>query len=206
MTEVVASVGLTAAEVAQRRARGGVNVADRGSGRTVWAIVRANVLTRFNALIGGLLVLILVFGPPQDGLFGLVIVVNSAVGIVQELRAKRKLDSLALLAAAPVRVRRDGMERHVPVDAVVLDDLVLVAAGEQVPVDGIVVDAVGLEVDESLLTGESDPVSRGPGERVLSGSFVAAGAGTFVATGVGRRATPTAWLPRRAGSTSRTRS
>src|SRR6266508_3675622 len=159
VTGLVASSGLSAAEVAQRQARGQTNAADRGPGRTLWAIVRANVLTRFNALIGGLLVLVLIFGPPQDGLFGLVIVVNSAVGIVQEWRAKRKLDSLALLAA-----------------------------GEKVPVDGIVVGSDGLEVDESLLTGEAEPVSRGAGARVLSGSFVAAGAGELIATGVGRGA------------------
>ena len=188
MTGLVASSGLSAAEVAQRQARGQTNAADRGPGRTLWAIVRANVLTRFNALIGGLLVLVLIFGPPQDGLFGLVIVVNSAVGIVQEWRAKRKLDSLALLAAAPVRVRRDGVEQRVASDAVVVDDLVLVAAGEKVPVDGIVVGSDGLEVDESLLTGEAEPVSRGAGARVLSGSFVAAGAGELIATGVGRGA------------------
>jgi hypothetical protein len=86
----------------------------------VWAIVRANVLTRFNAIIGVLLAVVLVFGPPQDGLFGLVIVVNSAVGIVQELRAKRTLDALALLERVPVRVRRDAADASVPPEQLVV--------------------------------------------------------------------------------------
>jgi cation-transporting ATPase E len=141
---------------------------DRRSSRGAWSIVCANVLTRFNAIIGVLLVVVLVFGPLQDGLFGLVIVVNSAVGIVQELRAKRILDTLALLERAPVRVRRDGQEASVPSEEVVVDDLVLLAAGARVPVDGELVTVDGLEVDESLLTGEADPVVKRAGDQVMS--------------------------------------
>jgi cation-transporting P-type ATPase E len=177
--------GLSTAEVAQRSRAGRSNAVTHRSSRGAWAIVRANVLTRFNAIIGVLLAVVLVFGAPQDGLFGLVIVVNSAVGIVQELRAKRTLDALALLERAPVRVRRDGAEVAVPPEEVVAGDLVLVGTGAKVPVDGEVVAVDGLEVDESLLTGEADPVPKQPGDGVLSGSFAVAGSGAFVATRVG---------------------
>jgi cation-transporting P-type ATPase E len=177
--------GLTAAEAARRGRAGRGNVVTRRPSRTGWAIVRANVLTRFNAIIGVLLAVVLVFGPVQDGLFGLVIVVNSAIGIVQELRAKRALDALALLEQTPVRVRRDGAETAVPPGEVVEGDLILLGAGAKVPVDGEVVTAEGLEVDESLLSGEADPVVKRPGDPLLSGSFAVAGGGGFVATRVG---------------------
>jgi cation-transporting P-type ATPase E len=180
--------GLSTAEVARRHRDGRGNVVSRRPSRSAWAIVRANVLTRFNAIIGALLAVVLVFGPPQDALFGLVIVVNSAVGIVQELRAKRTLDALALLERAPVRVRREGSGTSVPPEEVVAGDLILLGTGAKVPVDGDLVDADGLEVDESLLTGEADPVAKRTGDTVLSGSFVVAGSGGFVATRVGDRA------------------
>jgi cation-transporting P-type ATPase E len=177
--------GLTAAEVARRRAAGQANAVTVRSSRSGWSIARANVLTRFNAIIGGLLLVVLVFGQPQDALFGLVILVNSAVGIVQELRAKHTLDSLALLEQAPVRVRRDGADTEVAPGDVVIDDVVLLATGAKVPVDGHLLNTDGLEVDESLLTGEADPVAKRAGDPLLSGSFVVAGAGAFVATKVG---------------------
>ena len=180
--------GLSTAEVELRRRAGRGNAMARRSSRSIWAIVRANVLTRFNAIIGVLLAVVLVFGPPQDGLFGLVIVVNSAVGIVQELRAKRVLDALAVLERAPVRVRRSGTEMSVPPEELVEGDVILLGTGAKVPVDGEVVDADGLEVDESLLTGEADPVVKRAGDQVLSGSFVVAGAGRFVAARVGQHA------------------
>jgi cation-transporting ATPase E len=185
MAAVSTGSGLTPAEVARRRASGQVNEVTVGSARSVWSIVRANVLTRFNAIIGVLLVVVLVFGQPQDALFGLVIVVNSSVGIVQELRAKRTLDSLALLEQAPVRVRRDGGDVAVAPQELVIDDLVLLATGAKVPVDGDLLQTEGLEVDESLLTGEADPVTKRPGNQLLSGSFVVAGSGVLRATRVG---------------------
>ncbi len=185
----VASVrGLTAAEVQQRVRSGSVNATATRPSRTVAEILRANVLTPFNALLGALLVAILVVGPPQDGLFGLVIVANSAVGIVQELRAKHTLDRLSLLNAPTATVLRDGTRRQVPAGDVVLDDVVALGPGDQVVADGTVLDAVGLEVDESVLTGESEPVPRSPGDRVLSGSFVAAGNGWARVDAVGEEA------------------
>ena len=177
--------GLSSAEVAQRVARGAVNVGASRNSRSVTEILRANLLTRFNALIGALCALVLIFGSPIDAVFGLVIVVNSAVGVVQELRAKRMLERLAVVGRAPVRVRRDGVEVAVAPEQVVVDDLVLLAAGERLPVDGVVATSDELEIDESLLTGESDPVAKLSGDEVLSGSFAVAGAGSFTATRVG---------------------
>jgi cation-transporting P-type ATPase E len=182
------SAGLSAAEVADRVARGLVNDVPSAPTRTIGQIVRANVLTRFNLLLGSLLAVILVVGPLQDALFGLVIVANTAVGIVQELRAKRTLDRLEVVNAPRARVVRDGRVAELAVGRVVLDDVLEVAAGDQVVVDGAVLEAAGLEVDESLLTGESETVARRPGDRLLSGSFVAAGSGRYRATKVGREA------------------
>ncbi|HEX6330023.1 MAG TPA: HAD-IC family P-type ATPase, partial [Actinomycetota bacterium] len=177
--------GLTAAEVAARRARGQVNDVPASPSRTVREIVRANVFTRFNALLGSMLVVILIVGPIQDALFGGVLIANAAIGILQELRAKRTLDRLAVLTAPHARIVRDGAVREAPVGEVVLDDVLELHPGDQVVVDGEVVEARALEVDESLLTGESEPVIKHEGDEVLSGSFVAAGSGRFRASRVG---------------------
>ncbi len=180
--------GLTSAEVAERVARGLVNDVPQGPSRSTADIVRANVVTRFNILLGALLVVVMVVAPVQDALFGVVLVVNTAIGIIQELRAKQTLDRLALLSAPKARVVRDGAPAEIPVGQVVLDDVVELEPGDQVVVDGAVTAAQGLEVDESLLTGESDPVAKEPGDEVLSGSFCAAGSGRYRASRVGREA------------------
>ena len=180
--------GLTSAEVAERVARGAVNDVPSRSSRSVVDIVRANVLTRFNAILGTLFLMVLVVGPLQDGLFGLVIIANTAIGILQELRAKRTLDRLALIGEVRPAVRRDGARIRLPTSRIVLDDVVELGPGDKCVVDGTVVEAEGLEIDESLLTGEPDPVHKRPGDPVLSGSFVVAGGGAFTATKVGRHA------------------
>ena len=180
--------GLTAAEVAERTARGDVNDVPAAPTRTVTQIIRSNVFTRFNALLGGMLAIILIVGPAQDALFGFVLVANALIGIVQELRAKRTLDQLTVLTAPRARAIRDGRETELAIGGVVLDDVLSLRAGDQIVVDGEVLDATGLEIDESLITGESDPVVKAAGDEVLSGSFVAAGAGTYRATRVGREA------------------
>jgi cation-transporting ATPase E len=181
-------LGLTSAEVEARVARGDVNDVPSTPTRTVAGIVRANVFTRFNALLGAMLVIILIVGPFQDALFGIVLVANTAIGIVQELRAKRTLERLSVLTTPKVRVLRDGAVSEVDRQAVVLDDVIEASAGSQIVVDGDVVSADGLEVDESLVSGEADPVAKEPGDRVLSGSFVAAGIGRYRASRVGRDA------------------
>jgi cation-transporting ATPase E len=184
-TQMASMSGLRDEEVARRVASGLVNADAGRTSRSVGDILRANVLTRFNALIGALCVLVLIFGSPLDAVFGLVIVFNSAVGVVQEVRAKRLLDRLARASLAPVRLRRGGSEVTVPPDQIVIDDLVLLGPGDRVPVDGIVVDSHELEIDESLLTGESDPVVKEPGHEVMSGAFAVAGTGCLRATRVG---------------------
>ncbi|RCG28111.1 HAD family hydrolase [Streptomyces diacarni] len=184
----LAGEGLTEAEVAERVERGEVNDVPPRNSRSAADIVRANVLTRFNALIGVLFLIILVVGPLQDGLFGFVIVANTGIGIIQELRAKRTLDNLAVIGEARPRVRRDGRTTELPTDRIVLGDLIALRPGDKCVVDGEVAEADGLEVDESLLTGESEPVAKRPGDAVLSGSFVVAGTGAFTATRVGRQA------------------
>lgn len=177
--------GLDAREVAERREAGRSNDVPSPTSRTYGQIVAANIFTRFNAVLGTLLVAILAVGQFRDALFGIVLVLNALIGIVQESRSKRALDRLTLLSAPTVLVRRDGEESEVANSALVADDVVILRPGDQVTVDGEVLDSAGLEVDESLLTGEADPVPRAPGDEVLSGSFVAAGSGTIRATKVG---------------------
>src|SRR5215468_5542017 len=180
--------GLSSAQVAERRSRGLTNADGEHTSRSVAHILRANILTRFNLILGVLLAVILVVGQPQDALFGVVLVTNALIGIGQELRAKRTLDRLAVLTAPKVRVVRDGTPRDIAVDDLVADDLVDLRAGEQLAADGVVRASEGLEADESLLTGESEPVDKRVGDRLLSGSFVVAGSGDYQATGVGAEA------------------
>ncbi|MFF9393348.1 HAD-IC family P-type ATPase [Streptomyces griseoluteus] len=180
--------GLTRAQVAERVARGEVNDVPVRSSRSLGEIVRANVFTRFNAIIGVLWVVTLFVAPIQDSLFGFVILANTGIGIVQEWRAKKTLDSLAVIGEARPTVRRDGRAVRVPTSRIVLDDLVEIGPGDKIVVDGVCAEADGLEVDESLLTGEADPVVKHPGQQVMSGSFVVAGGGAFQATRVGREA------------------
>jgi len=180
-----AADGLTRAEVQVRVAAGQVNTAPPGPGRSVLQILRANVLTRFNAILGVMFVVVVIVGPPQDALFGVVLVVNTAIGVFQELRAKRALDRLAIVTAARARAVRDGVVSELAVERIVVDDVLELGRGDQVPVDGTVLCGEGLELDEALLTGEAEPVSKQPGEEVLSGSFVVAGTGRIRARGVG---------------------
>ncbi|WP_210588972.1 cation-translocating P-type ATPase [Streptomyces sp. GESEQ-35] len=184
----VAVTGLSAAEVAERVARGEVNDVPVRSSRSTVDIVRANVFTRFNAIIGVLWVIMLFVAPVQDSLFGFVILANTAIGIVQEWRAKKTLDSLAVIGEARPTVRRDGVASEVSTSDIVLDDLIEIGPGDKAVVDGVCIEADSLEIDESLLTGEADPVLKQPGDQVMSGSFVVAGGGAFQATKVGREA------------------
>ena len=178
-------VGLSADDVATRRADGRVNDVPDAPVRTTSQILRANVLTPVNAIMGSLLVVILVAGFPGDALFAGVIVSNSVIGTFQELRARRTLTTLAVLSAPRARVVREAATSEVPVSEVVADELLALEPGDQVVVDGTVVAATGLEVDESLLTGEADPVDKTVGDEVLSGSFVSAGSGHYRATRIG---------------------
>ncbi len=184
-TTVTGDRGLTAVEVHDRIARGLTNDAGERTSRTYGEIIRANVLTRFNAILGTMLVIILLVGQIQDATFGIILIANSLIGIIQETRAKRTLDRLAVLNAPRARVVRDGAIEEVAVETVVLDDLLELRTGDQVPADGLVRSSDGLEIDESLLTGEAEPIDKAPDAEILSGSIVVAGSGRFQATGVG---------------------
>ena len=187
--EAAPELGLTSAQVQERISRGDVNRVELEHSRSTAEIIRANVVTRFNMLLGAMLVVILVaVRAPRDALFGIVLVTNALIGIIQELRAKATLDRLAVLTTPRVSVRRDGKVAQVDIAQVVIDDVILLKVGDQLPVDGTIIDAVGLEIDESLLTGESDAVVKAPDAAALSGSFVVAGSGIYQATRVGAQA------------------
>ncbi|OBH90272.1 HAD-IC family P-type ATPase [Mycobacterium sp. E2989] len=180
--------GLTDAEVAQRVAEGKSNAVRERATRSIADIVRANVFTRINAILGVLLLIVLATGSLINGMFGLLIVANSVVGMVQEIRAKQTLDALAIVGQAKPLVRRQsGTSTRSPAE-VVLDDIIELGPGDQIVVDGQVVEETNLEVDESLLTGEADPIGKATGDPVMSGSFVVAGTGAYRATKVGPEA------------------
>ncbi len=178
--------GLSTEQVAERVARGQTNDAPDPHSRSLASIIRANTLTWFNALIGSMWVVMWFVAPFQDSLFGFVIVANSLIGIVQEWRASRALAKLSVIGEVRPLVRRDGTDIEVRPAEVVLDDVVILRPGDQLVVDGDVIAADGLEIDESLLTGEADPVDKSIGDLAMSGSFVVAGSGMYVATRVGR--------------------
>jgi cation-transporting P-type ATPase E len=169
--------GLTSAEAERRLARLGPS--EPSSSRSVASIVAGNVFTLFNAILGGFFVLMLALGLFADALFGLVAVINSAIGIRQELKAKETLDQLALMVAPRARVVRDGRTVELRGEEVVPGDIVRVEPGDQLVADGVVVSSRGLSMDESILTGESDGVRKRERDRVLSGSFCLAGAGHY---------------------------
>ncbi len=184
-TESYAVAGLTKKQVRNRIEAGRVNTPPEGTGRTIKEIVQDNLVTPFNILIGVLLIAIFFVAPWQDSLFGIVMIANAAIGIYQEIKAKRTLDRLNVLSAPRTTVIRAGKRRSINTEDIVQDDLVEFKPGDQVVIDGQVISSVGLELDESLLTGEPDQVPKRDGDQVLSGSFVVAGAGTVRATRVG---------------------
>ena len=154
------AIGLTSAQVAERTAGGQTNAFTADTSRSVWNIVSANVFTLFNAIVGGCFLVLLLLGRWQDALFGLAAFANAIIGCVQEFRAKAALDKLALLNAPRARVRRDGQELEIAPGEVVLDDILVLRAGDQVPADAVVADGRALQIDESMLTGESDAVDK----------------------------------------------
>ncbi|HJM99333.1 MAG TPA: cation-transporting P-type ATPase, partial [Acidimicrobiales bacterium] len=183
--EQIALDGLTEEQVRERSADGRVNLDPETTSRSTWQIIYANVFNPVNAIMLALFVLILIAGFPADGLFVGVVIGNSVIGVSQEVYARRELQKLQLLNSPNVRVLRNGEEKDIEAQSIVQDDLLLIGAGDQIVVDGEVVRTSGLEIDESLLTGESDPISKSIGDEVLSGSFVNAGSGVFQATRVG---------------------
>ncbi len=189
--------GLTSTEAALRLARGEGNRVRRSDRAEYLDIVARNVLTLFNALVVPAAVALFFLGENRDGLAvcGMALT-NTVLGLIQEVRAKRHLDRLTLLAETRARVLRDGQVSEIPAGDVVRGDCLLLAAGDTVVADGRVLESRYLEVDEALLTGESDPVPRKPGDPLLSGSFCVAGEGAYCAERVVRSRSPSARPPR----------
>lgn len=181
----VSEQGLTQSEVFDAVNRGFVNVTNNRTSRSVLSIVRANVFTLFNAIIFAAMVVVLATGSWKDAVFGFVILINTGIGVVTELRAKRTLDRLSILVASKSIVRREGKNVYVDHSGIVLGDLLWVRSGDQVPADANVVKSWGLEMDESMLTGESVTVRKATDDFVYSGSTAVSGVALMRVTAVG---------------------
>lgn len=178
--------GLSAQEVQDRAAKGLINTETEKKTKSIKEIIFSNVFTLFNILNFVIFVLIMLTGSYKNGLFICIILCNLVIGIIQEIKAKRTIDAISIVTSPTTQVIRDGRMQTIPSSQLVTDDLFLVSTGAQFTVDGVVSLSEGLEVDESLLTGESDPVLKQTGDRILSGSFVVAGSGCITATRVGK--------------------
>jgi magnesium-transporting ATPase (P-type) len=174
--------GLSAKEAAARLRK--LGPPPENSSRSTASIVAGNVFTLFNAIIGAFFVLDLGLGLYADSIFGLIAVVNSYIGIRQELRAKATLDELAVLVAPHAKVVREGAVVELTANEVVPGDVIQVGPGDQLVADGEAIASRGMTVDESLLTGESDGIRKGEGDRVLSGSFCVSGSGHYLVDAV----------------------
>lgn len=180
-----ASTGLSTAEVAERVAAGLTNKQDTASSRKFSSILRANFFTLFNAIVGGSFLALLMLGQWKDALFGLAVISNILIGVIQEYRSKRTLDRISLLHAPHARARRNGELVDLKLEEIVMDDLLELRAGDQLLADAEVVYSDGLELDESILTGESEPVEKEIGATLLASSAVSAGRGLARVTQVG---------------------
>ncbi|CAN5157335.1 HAD-IC family P-type ATPase [soil metagenome] len=181
----MAEPGLTSAQARERAAAGHGNDFAARTSRTLWHILRSNLFSLFNAVAFLSFGVLIALGAWSDALFGFFVIANVGIGVVQEFTAKRTLDRLALLNAPSTRVMRDGVVTEIPRTGVVLDDVVLLQAGDQLAADATVLHCRNLEIDESIITGEADPVIVAPGREVLSGSTVVAGTGTVRVVRVG---------------------
>ena len=178
--------GLSEAEVLARKARGQSNYLPLHTTRSYVQIVRENVFTLINNVLFGLGVALVLLGRVSDAAVSvLVVLFNVLVSVAQEIRAKRALDRIVLLTRPKATVVREGRERQVDPGEVVLGDVLRVGPGDQIVVDGQVVGDGRMDVDESLLTGESDPITKRPGDPVLSGSFCVTGSALYEAQKIG---------------------
>lgn len=182
--------GLTAAQVQERIARGDSNDFKVRVGRSYTEIFRDNVFTIFNFILFVLLVILIANGETGSALFAsFSVILNSIIGVVQEINAKRALEALAAMSVQEVNAWRDAKIVKLPITQLVKDDILPIEPGDRIVVDGTVITADSLEMDESLLTGESDAVLKEAGDKLASGSFVIAGSGVMVATAVGANST-----------------
>lgn len=169
--------GLTGPEVDKRVETGLMNVTDNNMFKTKKEIIITHTVTYFNFLNLFLAILIIISGQFKNLTFMGVIIINSVIGIIQEMKVKKLVDKLSVITASKARVIRDGAEQEIAIEKVVQDDLVSVANGDQVCSDCVVLESDGMEVNESMLTGESKPVRKKPGDKLLSGSYLVAGSG-----------------------------
>lgn len=179
-------IGLRSKEVAQRIKEGKVNHIPKTPSRTIPQIIRANLFTRFNAINFILATVIILAGSPKNAIFVGVIIVNTLIGVIQEVKAKYTLEKLSVISMAHAKVLRDGRVQRIPIEEIVLDDVLYLETGLQILADGEVLYSNGLEIDESMLTGEADAILKRSGERLLSGSFVVAGDGYALVKKVGK--------------------
>jgi P-type E1-E2 ATPase len=177
MTDAAIERGLSSATAAKRLRE--LGPPPENSSRSTSSIVAGNVFTLFNAIIGAFFVLDLGLGLYADSIFGLIAVINSYIGIRQELKAKRTLDELAVLVAPHAKAVRDGAVTSLLAEEIVPGDVVEVAPGDQLVADGEVLGSRGMTLDESMLTGEADGVRKEAGDRALSGSFCISGSGQY---------------------------
>ncbi len=167
--------GLSLEEVQSRVSLGQINSQDFGQSRSILTILRSNLFTLFNAVVGGSFLVLLILGYWKDALFGIAVITNVLIGVIQEYRSKRILDKLTILSKTPVLARRAGNTVLVPIEEIVLDDLLELKAGDQLAADAKLLVTKGLELDESPVTGESEPVAKQDSEELLSGSIVTSG-------------------------------
>mgnify|MGYP000086999413 CR=1 FL=1 len=166
--------GLSDAEVSDRIELGQVNVTEDSHGRSVKEIIMTNTLTFFNLINVVLLVMVLLTFSFKNMFFIVIVAINTVIGIIQELRAKKTLDELTIMTASKTHAIRNGREVEIAVEEIVLDDLLHLRAGDQIPADAVVIKGK-MEVNESLLTGESDAVVKEQDAEIFSGSFVTSG-------------------------------
>ncbi|MHC5372809.1 HAD-IC family P-type ATPase [Enterococcus sp. LJL120] len=177
--------GLTLAEISQAQKSGHVNQSASTTLKSTKDILRENIFTLFNLLNVVLAALVVWVGSPQNALFLMVMIINSGIGIFQELRSKKTIDSLAILAKVPVVAVRNAQFTSLSEEEILLGDTLFLQAGDQIPADGIVISQPAFLVDESLLTGESNKITKSRGDQLLSGSFVTAGEVYYQVTAVG---------------------
>jgi cation-transporting ATPase E len=180
--------GLTSSEVLARQQRGEGNDIKVTTSRSYLDILRTNIFNPVNVVLYAIGAGMILVGDIRSAITTVMLVAfNAVVGIIQEVLAKRKLDKIALLARAKITVRRDAQDQQIDPSQLVLGDILVIRAGDQIPVDGVIADAGKIEVDESALTGESDLIAKGQGEQVLSGSFCVTGGALVEATRVGEQ-------------------
>lgn len=178
--------GLTASEVQEKIEQGQTNQVEENLLKSDKEIIKENTINIFNILNFVLALLVLLVGSPKNTLFFGVVVINMLIGIVQELRAKHTIDKLSVLAKTKAVVLREGKLKQIDQEAIVLGDVLYLRNGDQVPVDGNLLVGAGVEVDESLLTGEADRVQKSLRDKLFSGSFVTAGECFYQSTAVGK--------------------